>query len=221
MLVEAGTECLIRHFYRHGDSFIAISWSKRPINLEPVALGIMSYDQWRRSHDRQNMRTNVSWNFYVNSNIWIYPVFRPWVLNILRHCALQWRYIERDGVSNHQPRYYLLNCLFRCRSRKTSKLRVTGLCAWNSPLTGGYPAQKANNAENGSIWWRHHGNVFTYRDNTSSYYWSFPNETKRWQLCGTGDVIMLPSYHMGEHFKIVHCYLLRAQHPILWLFIHV
>ena len=142
MLVEAGTECLIRHFYRHGDSFIAISWSKRPINLEPVALGIMSYDQWRRSHDRQNMRTNVSGNFYVNSNIWIYPVIGPWVLNILRHCALQWRYIERDGVSNHQPRYYLLNCLFRCRSRKTSKLRVTGLCAWNSPSTGGYPHKR-------------------------------------------------------------------------------
>ena len=41
--------------------------------------------------------------------------------------------------------------------RKTSKLRVTGLCAGNSPETGEFPAQMASNAENVSIWWRHHG----------------------------------------------------------------
>ena len=42
------------------------------------------------------------------------------------------------------------------RSKKTSKLRVTGLCAWNSPVTDEFPAQMASNAENVSIWWRHH-----------------------------------------------------------------
>ena len=42
-------------------------------------------------------------------------------------------------------------------SKKTSKLRVAGLCAGNSPRTGEFPAQKASNAENVSIWWRHHG----------------------------------------------------------------
>ena len=31
---------------------------------------------------------------------------------------------------------------------KTSKLRVTGLCAGNSPVTGEFPAQMASNAEN-------------------------------------------------------------------------
>ena len=41
-------------------------------------------------------------------------------------------------------------------SKKTSKLRVTGLCTGNSPMTGKFPAQKASNAENVSIWWRHH-----------------------------------------------------------------
>ena len=40
--------------------------------------------------------------------------------------------------------------------RKTSKLRVTGLCAGNSPVTGEFPAQRDSNAENVSIWWRHH-----------------------------------------------------------------
>ena len=70
--------------------------------------------------------------------------------------ALQWRHNGRDGVSNHQPLDCLLNCLFRHRYKKTSKLRVTGLCAGNSPVTGEFPAQKASNAENVSIWWCHH-----------------------------------------------------------------
>ena len=41
--------------------------------------------------------------------------------------------------------------------KKTSKLRVTGLCVGSSPVTGEFPAQMASNAENVSIWWRHHG----------------------------------------------------------------
>ena len=50
----------------------------------------------------------------------------------------------------------LLNRLFRRRSKKTSKLRVTGLCVGNSPVTGEFPTERASNAENISIWWRHH-----------------------------------------------------------------
>ena len=42
--------------------------------------------------------------------------------------TLQLRHNERDGVSNHRRFDCLLNRLFRCRSKKTSKLRVTGLC---------------------------------------------------------------------------------------------
>ena len=47
--------------------------------------------------------------------------------------SLRWRHNDHDGVSNHQPHRRLLNRLFRRRSKKTSKLRVTGLCAGNSP----------------------------------------------------------------------------------------
>ena len=72
------------------------------------------------------------------------------------HMSLWWRHNEHDSVSNHQPHDCLLNRLFTRRSKKTSKLRVTGLCAGNSPETGEFPAQRASNAENGSIWWRHH-----------------------------------------------------------------
>ena len=48
--------------------------------------------------------------------------------------SLQWRHNERDGVSNHKPYDCLLNRLFRRRSKKTSKLRVTGLCGGNLPI---------------------------------------------------------------------------------------
>ena len=70
--------------------------------------------------------------------------------------TLLWRQNGRDGVSNYQPHDCLLNGLLRCRSKKTSKLRVTDLRVGNSPVTGEFPAQRASNAENVSIWWRHH-----------------------------------------------------------------
>ena len=47
--------------------------------------------------------------------------------------------------------------VYSAADKKTSKLRVTGLCAGNSPVIGEFPAQMASNAENISLWWRHHG----------------------------------------------------------------
>ena len=74
---------------------------------------------------------------------------------------LLWRHNEHDVVSNHQPYDCLLNRSFRRRSKKTSKLGVTGLCVGNSPETGKFPAQIASNAENVSIWWRHHVSLWS------------------------------------------------------------
>ena len=45
--------------------------------------------------------------------------------------------------------------LFRHRLKKSPKLRVTGLCEGNSPVTGEFPTQRASYAENVSDWWRH------------------------------------------------------------------
>ena len=47
--------------------------------------------------------------------------------------SLHRRHNDHDGVSNHQPHGCLLNRLFKRRSKKTSKLRFTGLCVGNSP----------------------------------------------------------------------------------------
>ena len=57
----------------------------------------------------------------------------------LKFKPLQWRHNERDDISNHHRFDYLLNRLFRRRSKKTSKLHVTGLCEGNSPVAGEFP----------------------------------------------------------------------------------
>ena len=83
--------------------------------------------------------------------------FSPISVSVDLVLSLQWLHNDHDSVSNHQPHDCLLNRLFGRRSKNTSKLRVTGLCVGNSPGTGEFPAQMASNAENVSIWWRHHG----------------------------------------------------------------
>ena len=50
--------------------------------------------------------------------------------------TLQWRHNEPNGVSNHQRIDCLLNRLFRRRSKKTTKLCVTGRYEGNSPHEG-------------------------------------------------------------------------------------
>ena len=95
---------------------------------------------------------SMPWSlFWIHTHIdLLYTIHSNWSK------SLQWRQNGFDSVSNHQPHDCLLKRLFRLRSKKTPKLRVTGFCAGNSPETGEFPAQRARNAENVSIWWRHH-----------------------------------------------------------------
>ena len=69
---------------------------------------------------------------------------------------LQWRHNELTGVSNRRSLECLLIRLLKGSLIKISKLCVTGLCEGNSPVTGEFPAQRASNMGNVSIWWRHH-----------------------------------------------------------------
>ena len=108
--------------------------------------------------------------------------------------TLLWFHNGRNGVSNHQPHHCLLNRIFRRRSNKTSRLCVTGLCEGNSPVNGEFPARRASNAENVSIWWRHDGiiafqNIFVQQlvqvdinENTKTpQYMIFATEIQRWR----------------------------------------
>ena len=67
-------------------------------------------------------------------------------LHEISHCphgwGLTWRHNERDDVSDHQPHDCVLNRLYRRGSKKTSKLRVTGLSAGNSPVTGEFTGDR-------------------------------------------------------------------------------
>ena len=63
----------------------------------------------------------------VRQMSWIWPM------------SLQERHNERYGVSNHRHPDCLVSRLFRRTSTKTSKLRVTGLCEWNPPVTAHSP----------------------------------------------------------------------------------
>ena len=80
---------------------------------------------------RETLRQNVS------SDIISWP--KCPLLRRYRHMdieafnPLHWRHNDHDGVSNHQPHGCLLNRLFGRRSKKTSKIHVTGLCAGKSP----------------------------------------------------------------------------------------
>ena len=87
--------------------------------------------------------------------LWLYRHIVVYTVRCIS-MSLRWRHNGCDSVSNYQPHHCLLNRLFRRRSKKTSKLRITGLCAGNSPGTGESSAQMASNAEHVSIWWRHH-----------------------------------------------------------------
>ena len=115
---------------------------------------------------------SVVWCDYATSQSWPYPT-HMYNFDVVygncnnNHCSydttLQWCHNERNGILNHQHLDCLLNRLFRCRSKKTSKLCVTGLCKGHPPVTSGFPSQRANDAENVNIWWAHHGTWWSFK----------------------------------------------------------
>ena len=100
---------------------------------------------WSTQQLRGTDGSAISWPPWEYVSYWCYPT------------PLQWHHDGHNDISNHQPHDCLLYRLFRHRSKKTSKLCVTGLCEGNSPVTCEFPAQRASKAGNVSIWWRHHG----------------------------------------------------------------
>ena len=112
----------------------------------------------------------------------------PFIITLVS--ALQWHHNEHYGVSNHQPHDRLFNRLFRRRSKRTSKLRVTGLCERNSPVTGEFPAQRASNAENVFSWWRHYDDITCWSPRSTIHAPSCPTlcDCQQWNLW-SGDSI--------------------------------
>ena len=106
------------------------------------------------------------------SSIWWH--FRPWMHKKLSFSQLSLQPVTNSSSWWHFRWHYngvIMNAMAsqitsltivystvysRPRSKKISKLRVTGLCAGNSPVTGEFPTQRTRNAENVSTWWHHH-----------------------------------------------------------------
>ena len=60
------------------------------------------------------------------------------------HVYITMTYYERDDVPNRRRLDCFIKRLFRRRSKETSKLHIAGFCEVNSPVTGGFPSQRAS-----------------------------------------------------------------------------
>ena len=101
------------------------SMTRKSINHDQTSDGVTPPDIWRRGYSSQSIWEGVT-TPDMTRRVYI-------TIKLRMGLPLQWCHNDHDSVSNHQPRGCLLNRLFRRRSKKTSKLRVTGLCAGNSP----------------------------------------------------------------------------------------
>ena len=87
--------------------------------------------------------------------------------------ALRWRHNERDGVLIHQTHRVFTQAFIRAQIKENIKAQRHWLCEENSPVTSEFPTQRASNAENASIWWRHQGYIYNTNSNcaTNLWYW--------------------------------------------------
>ena len=86
---------------------------------------------WERSRPLKEYHTFVTSPLTVL--MWPGMIDRKWSPEL--SLTFQLRHNERHGISNHRHLDCSLNSLFRRTSQKTPKLRVTGLCEGNPPVT--------------------------------------------------------------------------------------
>ena len=114
---------------------------------------VLSWVNFRWADPLARSRIYTIWWPMSQFNLPLTTVHQSYILAQLGLCLpLQWHHNGHNGISNHQPPDCLFNRLFRCRSKKTSKLCVTGLCVGNSLVTSEFPTHMASNTENVSIW---------------------------------------------------------------------
>ena len=126
-----------------------------------------------------------------------------------RILSLRWRHNEHDGVSNHQPHGCLLNRLFRRRSKKTSKLLVTGLVWWihrGIPRTKGQLRGKRSHLMTSSCQWLR---ALDQRGDGTTLYWSWPLGLK--PLAHTITIVINPSVYKLAWLSIKSVLILVTQ----------
>ena len=85
------------------------------------------FDNWQTGESRYFTRRHLD----IMGDITQSTFWKTYWYYCQYYRSLQWRHNGRDGVSNHQPHYCLLNRLFRLRTKKTSNRWLA-----NSPHKG-------------------------------------------------------------------------------------
>ena len=93
---------------------------------------------------------------HLVSNNTIVPLEQRWCY-LIRILSLQWRHNGRDGVLNQQPSLTIVYSNVYSGADQRKHQSSASLAFVNSLVTGEFPAQKASNAEDASIWLRYHG----------------------------------------------------------------
>ena len=105
------------------------------VSINCAAMFCIKFDIWKKSVSGQHCS-------------------RWWPSTVMQgHISFQWRH-DYDCVTNRRRLECLLKLLFKCRSKKPSKLHI--FCEGNSAATGEFPSQRTSNEENVFIWWRHY-----------------------------------------------------------------
>ena len=123
-----------------------------------------SFDFPQFCHDRSGVPCQSDWPWVAKRyhSYWIPRIYL--FISILWYLETWKRQIRGDVImgtmASQITSVTIVYSTVWTGAKKTSKLRVTGLCAGNSPVTGEFPAQMASYAENISIWWCHHFSIW-------------------------------------------------------------
>ena len=108
---------------------------------------------------------NISLDLWFSiNNSFTYSVLRHWLCSHQRKLTQHYDDVIMSAIASHQPHDCLPNRLFKAQIKENIK------APRHRPLCGEFiadrwiPAQMASNAENVSIWWRHHEMSSGYLD---------------------------------------------------------
>ena len=133
-------------------------YTHNPNRLITVPADVLPPNAARPSADRvMTIQVHMFCSKYIWLSMITYHLIGP---DDIMKTALQSRYNDHDGISNHQP--HLTSRLFaQAFIHALIKENIKAPRHW--PLwgeftgTGEFPIQRASNAENVFIWWCHHG----------------------------------------------------------------
>ena len=125
-------------WFDHDVFYPCLPWSLHRSLKNPITTTVTREQHWR-------LRVDTSHVYTFTKDYGVKKLQAQCTVCIF--ITAQWR------LKSPAPRLFA-QPLVQGRSKKTPKLRATGLCDGNPTVTGGLPSQRASNAEKGSIWWR-------------------------------------------------------------------